>query len=116
SIFVFFNATAPTVLYPLSLHDALPIFVEPPCTLHYEVVASWLAMRDAASADGIDLQARSSFRDFATQVAIWNSKWRGERPLYDREGRDRKSTRLNSSHVKSSYAVFCLKRKRNSDR
>src|SRR5690606_41442644 len=29
----------------------------------------------------------------------------------DRGGRDRKSTRLNSSHVKTSYAVFCLKKK-----
>src|SRR6266511_5810808 len=29
------------------------------------------------------------------------------------EGRDRKSTRLNSSHVKISYAVFCLKKKKN---
>src|SRR5690606_39998559 len=32
----------------------------------------------------------------------------------DRAGRDRKSTRLNSSHVKISYAVFCLKKKRGS--
>lgn len=58
----------------------------PPCVLHYEAIASFLAMRDAAASDGIDLQARSSFRDFATQIAIWNAKWRGERPLLGRSG------------------------------
>ena len=56
----------------------------PHCMLHYEVAASFLSMRDAAAYDGIDLTARSSFRDFDTQLAIWNRKWAGERPLYDR--------------------------------
>ncbi len=56
----------------------------PSCVLHYEVVASFLAMRDAAAYDGIDLAARSSFRDFDTQLAIWNRKWNGERPINDR--------------------------------
>lgn len=59
----------------------------PSCVLHYEVIASFLAMRDAAKADGMDLCVASSFRDFDTQVAIWNRKWSGERPLYDRAGR-----------------------------
>lgn len=58
----------------------------PRCALHYEVVAAFLAMRDAAARDGIDLQAASSFRDFDQQVAIWNAKWCGERPLLDRQG------------------------------
>lgn len=60
---------------------------EPRCVLHYEAVASFLAMRDAAAGAGIDLAARSSFRDFDTQVTIWNRKWTGEKPLYDRSGR-----------------------------
>jgi len=58
----------------------------PRCALHYEVVTSFLAMRDAASVDGIDLQAVSSYRDFARQLLLWNRKWRGERPLYARDG------------------------------
>jgi len=58
----------------------------PRCALHYEAIASFLAMRDAAARDGITLEARSSFRDFATQVIIWNRKWRGERPLWSRTG------------------------------
>jgi LAS superfamily LD-carboxypeptidase LdcB len=58
----------------------------PRCGLHYEVVASFLSMRDAAALVGIDLQPRSSFRDLNTQLSIWNAKWRGERPLYDRAG------------------------------
>ncbi|MEY4933352.1 MAG: hypothetical protein RLZZ403_1672 [Pseudomonadota bacterium] len=58
----------------------------PRCALHYEVVAAFLAMRDAAALAGIDLQAASGFRDFDQQVAIWNAKWCGERPLLDRRG------------------------------
>src|SRR5687768_9266334 len=61
---------------------------QPTCALHYEVVASFLSMRDAAASEGIDLQARSSFRDFDTQLAIWNRKWRGERTIFDRQGRE----------------------------
>jgi LAS superfamily LD-carboxypeptidase LdcB len=60
--------------------------IDPVGTLHYEVVASFLSMRDAAAVEGIDLRARSSFRDFDTQLGIWNQKWKGERPLYDRRG------------------------------
>ena len=60
---------------------------QPRCTLHYEVVCSFLAMRDAALREGVDLQAVSSHRDYDRQVALWNRKWRGERPLYARDGR-----------------------------
>src|SRR5690606_41552522 len=43
--------------------------------------------------------------------------WRhGRRAAAKRRRRDRKSTRLNSSHVKKSYAVFCLKKKKKRDR
>jgi LAS superfamily LD-carboxypeptidase LdcB len=59
---------------------------DPRCTLHREVVRPFLAMRAAAAADGIDLVAFSSFRDFDRQLAIWNGKFRGERPLQDRAG------------------------------
>jgi LAS superfamily LD-carboxypeptidase LdcB len=59
---------------------------EPRCALHYEAVTSFLAMRDAATAAGIDLVAASSFRDFERQLLLWNRKWRGERPLLDRSG------------------------------
>src|SRR5688572_4949246 len=59
---------------------------DPPCALHKAAVAPFLAMRAAASADGIDLVAFSSFRDFDRQLAIWNGKSRGERPMQDRSG------------------------------
>ena len=59
---------------------------EPRCMLHYEAAASFLAMRDAAREDGIDLAPRSSFRDFQAQLGIWNRKWSGERAIYDRQG------------------------------
>jgi LAS superfamily LD-carboxypeptidase LdcB len=56
------------------------------CALHFEAVTSFLAMRDAAALAGIDMQLRSGFRDFATQLLIWNRKWRGERTLLGRDG------------------------------
>jgi LAS superfamily LD-carboxypeptidase LdcB len=60
---------------------------QPRCTLHYAVIAAYLAMRDAAASAGIGLEAASSFRDFDRQLSIWNAKWRGERPLLDGAGR-----------------------------
>src|SRR2546430_4209966 len=73
----FFNDTATTEIYTLSLHDALPI-----CHVLADVRQHHLARDDeeAAAVDGRD--------------------------------RDRKSTRLNSSHSQISYAVFCLKKKK----
>src|SRR5690242_21205915 len=87
----FFNDTATTEIYTLSLHDALPISRGP--------------------------RARSSRRRRGHERRV---RRRG-RPRVDRRGngrgrthlRDRKSTRLNSSHMSISYAVFCLKKKKN---
>ncbi len=59
---------------------------DPPVLLHREVVVPFQAMRAAAAAEGIDLVAFSGFRDFDRQLAIWNSKYRGERPMQDRDG------------------------------
>jgi len=77
----------------------------PACALHYEGVASFLAMRDAAASAGIDLVARSSFRDFDTQLAIWNRKWRGERPILDRQGRPLERARLSDADCVD--AILC---------
>src|SRR2546426_7603456 len=88
SFFFFFNDTATTEIYTLSLHDALPISLlaygqagfhqRPPSTT------------DCAPVDGAPgcPRAKSS------------------------PAQDRKSTRLNSSHLVISYAVFCLKKKK----
>lgn len=79
--------------------------IQPPCALHYEAAASFLAMREAALREGIDLAARSSFRDFDTQLAIWNRKWAGERPLYDRQGRLLERQQLTDAQVID--AILC---------
>src|SRR2546430_12380640 len=82
AVFFFFNDTATTEIYTLSLHDALPI--------------------SCAPARGITLTRRiSSICCPVTQDLS------GQRPTTDR-----KSTRLNSSHSQISYAVFCLKKKK----
>lgn len=67
--------------------DHLQDVSDPRCTLHKEAVVPFLAMRAAAAADGIDLVAFSSFRDFQRQLTIWNEKFRGLRPMQDRAGR-----------------------------
>lgn len=66
----------------------------PVCTLHKQVVSPFLTLRAAAAADGIDLVAVSSFRDFDRQLAIWNGKFRGERPMQDRAGQPLDVARL----------------------
>jgi LAS superfamily LD-carboxypeptidase LdcB len=53
---------------------------------HPDAAAAFLAMRQAAAADGMDLEPFSAFRDFAAQTRIWNDKWQGRRTLYDRSG------------------------------
>src|SRR6202051_5305813 len=72
-VFFFFNDTATTEIYTLSLHDALPISAARVSTLE--------------------------------KGALQRQSWPPRR-------RDRKSTRLNSSHMSISYAVFCLKKKK----
>src|SRR2546430_14383854 len=85
--FFFFNDTATTEIYTLSLHDALPICVPA----------------------GV-----GSARNTLQGSVRWHRAIR-RRPfigLISRTRPDRKSTRLNSSHSQISYAVFCLKKKK----
>src|SRR5690606_40593852 len=100
--------TPPTSIYPLSLHDALPIFLVAIGSLSYEEIADIC---------GIALGTVKSriCRARAMLSHVLNS---GQLPDFRHNFvlRDRKSTRLNSSHVKISYAVFCLKKKRVRDR
>src|SRR5258705_5368516 len=79
----FFNDTATTEIYTLSLHDALPI---------YHLRALLVVLKR------IERPLR----------LIWRS---GRSIRFRTTRRDRKSTRLNSSHLGISYAVFCLKKK-----
>src|SRR3712207_7079909 len=91
-LFFFFNDTATTEIYTLSLHDALPISKRP-------ATGTRRGRSDRAS-------ARSERSD----------PMPGQGELLDpparRRGSDRKTTRLNSSHANISYAVFCLKKKK----
>src|SRR2546430_11118427 len=85
-LFFFFNDTATTEIYTLSLHDALPIYLA-------QVPAAASALVDGVL-DGHETRPR---------------KVRIVAPV---DVLDRKSTRLNSSHSQISYAVFCLKKKK----
>src|SRR2546426_7400712 len=85
--FFFFNDTATTEIYTLSLHDALPISLEQRRAVRARQLGMELAGKET-------LAAFLQRRDEPHAV------------------RDRKSTRLNSSHLVISYAVFCLKKKK----
>ncbi|HVY83324.1 MAG TPA: M15 family metallopeptidase [Steroidobacteraceae bacterium] len=65
--------------------------------LHVDAVAAVLQLRAAAARAGIELAIVSSFRDFERQTAIWNGKYRGERPLLDRAGRPLDAASLDES-------------------
>ena len=84
------DRTGSALLGPLELTGRARTHVvqllQPRCALHHNAVEPFLALREAAARDGIDIAVFSAFRDFAAQAAIWNRKFAGQRPLYDREG------------------------------
>jgi LAS superfamily LD-carboxypeptidase LdcB len=79
---------------------------DPRVALHREAVAPFLAMRAAASQEGIELMPFSAFRDFDAQVEIWNRKFRGERPLYDRDGNVREHASLSEAQIVDAILVW----------
>jgi LAS superfamily LD-carboxypeptidase LdcB len=66
------------------------------CTLHREVAEPVLRMVAAARADGVSIGVASAFRHFEKQVEIWNAKFQGKRPLYDRAGQLLDHSRLDA--------------------
>src|SRR5207249_9643239 len=98
-----FPATPPSVTSPLSLHDALPICFR--CRARRQARAAGQAA--ARRRAGQDVEAGRGVRHLA---GCRERGRQGRRALDD--ALDRKSTRLNSSHVSISYAVFCLKKKK----
>src|SRR5207249_10281739 len=90
-ILLLFTHPAPTEIYTLSLHDALPI--SQMCIGGSAALAR--ALISAVTESGGEIRLQTTPR----RILVKN-------------GRDRKSTRLNSSHVSISYAVFCLKKKK----
>src|SRR2546429_9918956 len=95
--FFFFNDTATTEIYTLSLHDALPISVA-----SRKTPKIGQSDRRFETARGIE-DKRAKLRASVFMETSWGKA----------ANRDRKSTRLNSSHGYISYAVFCLKKKKN---
>src|SRR5690242_20881460 len=93
-LFFFFNDPSPTAIYTLSLHDALPI--------SYACISRCCGLNDQGSHSGNNGRG----------LCVPGTHER--RMLFDWVYGllDRKSTRLNSSHMSISYAVFCLKKKK----
>src|SRR5258708_31958814 len=108
SVFFFFNDTATTEIYTLSLHDALPIWIDGALGLHQG------RQRGPAG-----LAQRLTMPLVVSQgLVVWFHGLRKAQVghcvlMCAADQGDRKSTRLNSSHQIISYAVFCLKKKKN---
>jgi LAS superfamily LD-carboxypeptidase LdcB len=79
---------------------------DPRVALHRDVVEPFLALRDAAAKDGLDVAPFSAFRDFHQQLEIWNRKFRGERPLYDRGGNPREHAGLSELQLVEAILVW----------
>ena len=79
---------------------------DPRVALHREVVEPFRALREAAAREGLDLMPFSAFRDFNQQVEIWNRKFRGERPLYDRAGKVREHAALSEAELVEAILVW----------
>src|SRR5699024_12654466 len=96
----FFNCLPPAEFYTLSLHDALPILGVRTC-LCYEISDRHGKIQaDRAIEENVRFINKVQKQTSDMQKAMMGMQ-------------DRKSTRLNSSHVSISYAVFCLKKKKN---
>src|SRR5687768_17989018 len=91
--------SAATEIYTLSLHDALPIYV---------LITAVGGARLFHNAGG------GKFKDETATAGVGGNEkdWSTAATFFDMD-KDRKSTRLNSSHGYISYAVFCLKKKKN---
>src|SRR5690554_8157370 len=101
TIFFFFHDTASTEIYTLSLHDALPILTKS------------LQVRTTPRVGESSIDPLYGRYDGMVDRLTWENPQGAltpdsQDPL---QNTDRKSTRLNSSHVRISYAVFCLKKK-----
>src|SRR3712207_7331235 len=96
-LFFFFNDTATTEIYTLSLHDALPISA-----------AAGPRGGGLGGADALSRRERRRERGRGCPALPWT----GRTDAGGGRRGDRKSTRLNSSHANISYAVFCLKKKK----
>src|SRR5690606_41943719 len=92
-LIIFFKDTSSFVNCTLSLHDALPISIQNDVAMAYHRCSEYRKETEALQAENERLR-----KEAEDVINRWN--------------RDRKSTRLNSSHVKISYAVFCLKKKK----
>ena len=103
----FFNDTATTEIYTLSLHDALPILSRFHFPVDPDLRTKWInavPRKDwVPSKNSVLCEKHFLDSDFKTEREDKNKA---------RKKSDRKSTRLNSSHTVISYAVFCLKKKK----
>src|SRR5699024_12681709 len=107
---IFSCSTGPVTAhyYPLSLHDALPI-----SSNLMPAIRNRMTNGDTLQIFGADYDTRDGtcIRDYIHVLDLVDAHLVALRSL-ESVGRDRKSTRLNSSHVSISYAVFCLKKKK----
>src|SRR5690606_41307488 len=105
----YFTDAATTHIYTLSLHDALPISGDARSPQQQQ---QW-DQAEASLLEGLYQMAVDGRTETSECSRLASDVYRRLEAAYSE---DRKSTRLNSSHVKISYAVFCLKKKTNHEK
>jgi len=100
----------PTALNALELTGRARTHVRaataPRCALQPEALSALQGLRAAAARAGIDAQPVSSFRDFNHQLAIWNDKFSGARPVLDRDSRALTVTGLSETERVAAILVW----------
>src|SRR3712207_8128427 len=104
--FFFFNDTATTEIYTLSLHDALPISMGQKRSVK-QVVVPTETTSEMKDGQKVTVEKRTMPGYVLVNMDLNEGSW----TVVKGTPGDRKSTRLNSSHANISYAVFCLKKK-----
>nr|WP_315178234.1 M15 family metallopeptidase [uncultured Cardiobacterium sp.] len=74
-------------------------YTSPRFAAHPQAAEAFMAMRAAAQKDGIDMVPFSTFRDFNTQLRIWNYKYIGKKPLYDADGQVRERNGMTEEQI-----------------
>lgn len=91
---------------PIEFNPDTFITIDEHFLLHPQVAEALILMREEASMEGISINIVSSYRSVAQQLAIWNAKWQGERPLYNRASQLIEASTLSDTEKLHAILAF----------
>jgi len=97
------RCTLPYMLSPMEVTGRVRTHITQIATPRFaaqpDAAAAFLDLRSAAAREGFDIEPFSAFRDYKTQLRIWNHKFSGKKPLYTKEGEPRDFSQLNEEQI-----------------